>query len=474
MGLTVAIIGRPNVGKSTLFNRLVGRRSALVDDRPGMTRDRREGQATLGDLSFTAVDTAGLEDMTDDSLEGRMRRQTERAVAEADVALMVIDARAGITPLDREFARALRRGKTPVILVANKCEGRVSNPGLYESFSLGLGDPIAVSAEHGLGLGDLSDALDAFAREAAGPDRADRAEEPAVVEASEPTGRTDFDGDMEEEPDEDEVRIIQLAIVGRPNVGKSTLVNALLDDDRVLTGPEPGVTRDAIAVDWSYKDQPFRLVDTAGLRRRARVTDRMEQISAADTLEAVRLAQIVVLVVEADAVLDKQDLTIARHVVDEGRALIVAVNKWDAASDRKATLGRLRDRLETSLTQVRGVPTVTLSALHRRGLDTLLDEVMAIYRIWNARVATGPLNRWLAAMVEAHPPPMVAGRRLKLRYITQIKSRPPTFALWTTRPAEVPESYMRYLVNGLRDSFGLTGVPLRLILRKGQNPYAKS
>ncbi|MEE8272761.1 MAG: ribosome biogenesis GTPase Der [Alphaproteobacteria bacterium] len=459
MTFTVAIIGRPNVGKSTLFNRLAGRRAALVDDTPGVTRDRRTGPGRLGTLRFTVVDTAGLDDATDDSMEARMRRQTERALADADVALMLVDARAGVTPLDRHFARALRRGPTPVVLVANKCDGRAAEPGLLEAYELGLGEPVGISAEHALGLGELAEALEPFAGTPAG----DGAAPDAASQA-----------DLDDELETAAGRPIQLAIVGRPNVGKSTLVNALLGDDRVLTGPEPGMTRDAIAVDWTYRDRTIRLVDTAGLRRRARVADRLERIAVTDTLKTVRLAQIVVLLLDSAAILDKQDLTIARHVVEEGRALVIAVNKWDLVTDHRGALRRLRDRLETSLPQVRGIPTVTVSALKHQRLDALLDAVLAIYETWNSRVATGPLNRWLDGMVTAHPPPMAKGRRLKLRYLTQVKGRPPTFALWASIPDAVPESYVRYLVNGLRETFDLSGVPIRILLRKGKNPYASA
>jgi len=478
MSFTVAILGRPNVGKSTLFNRLVGRRVALVDDTPGVTRDRRAGEARLGALSFTAVDTAGLEEAFDDSLEAHMRRQTERALAEANVGLLVVDARTGLTPFDRHFADWLRRSPMPAIVVVNKAEGRAAEAGVLEAYELGLGEPIAVSAEHGLGLGDLEVALEPFAEATA----AGKSEAPALPPEDDRSGvdageRDDAaegedEGDGEDKGDGEAGRVIQLAIVGRPNVGKSTLVNALIGDERLLTGPEPGVTRDAIAVEWSWRERPIRLVDTAGMRRRARVVDKLERLAVKDALEAVRLAQVVVLVVEADAVLDKQDLTIARHVVDEGRALVIAINKWDAASDRAASRQRLADRLQTSLPQVRGIPTVTLSALRRQGLDGLMDAVIAIYDVWNSRVATGPLNRWLQEMVAEHPPPMVQGRRIKLRYATQVKARPPTFALFTTRPDEVTDAYRRYLINGLRDAFGLAGVPLRLVFRKRKNPYA--
>jgi len=442
MSFTVAIVGRPNVGKSTLFNRLVGKREALVDDRPGITRDRRVGEGRLGALEFTVVDTAGLEEAPD-GIEFEMLQQTRRALADADVALLVVDARAGLTPMDRHFARTLRRLPAPLLLVANKCEGRAADPGLIEAHELGLGEPLAISAEHGIGMGELADAL------------------------------LPFDKAAEAGEDDDQLeRTIQLAIVGRPNVGKSTLLNALVEDERVVTGPEPGVTRDAIAVDWSYRGQPIRLVDTAGMRRRARVSDRLEKLSTSDALNAVRLAQVVVLVLDGAAILDKQDLTIARHVIEEGRALVIAVNKWDAVDDHQAALRRLNDRLQTSLPQVRGIPTVTISALKRQRLETLLDAVLAIYETWNTRISTGRLNRWLEGVLAAHPPPMAKGRRVRVRYLTQVKARPPTFALWVSQPEALAESYIRYLANGLRDSFGLAGVPLRFLPRKGKNPYA--
>ncbi|NBC32812.1 MAG: ribosome biogenesis GTPase Der [Alphaproteobacteria bacterium] len=457
MTCTVAIVGRPNVGKSTLFNRLVGRRLALVDDRPGVTRDRRMGEGRLAGRAFTVIDTAGYEEAPVETLSGQMRKQTERAVADADLVLMLVDARTGIVPLDRQFADVLRRSGKPVVLVANKAEGKAGLAGAYEAFELGLGDPVAISAEHAEGLADLYAAilpsLDAADRRAA------EAAEAAAAEAAE-AGESEDDG-----------RPIQLAIIGRPNVGKSTLVNALLAEERMLTGPEPGVTRDAIAVDWLWRDRPIRLVDTAGLRRRARIDEALEKIAAADAIRAIRLAQVVVLVVEADAILERQDLTLARLVLDEGRALVVAVNKWDTVADHRAALKRLNDRLEASLPQARGLPTVTVSALTGQRLDRLMDTVLEIYRVWTRRVGTGRLNRWLATLTEAHQPPMVKGRRLKLRYITQTGARPPTFALWINRPEDLPDAYRRYLVNGLRDTFELPGAPIRLMLRKGENPY---
>ncbi len=456
MTFTVAIIGRPNVGKSTLFNRLVGKRLALVDDTPGVTRDWREGEGRIADMRFRVLDTAGLEEAADDTLAGRMSRQTLQALVAADVALLLIDARAGVTPVDEHFATELRKGATPVILVANKCEGQAGEAGLIEAFGLGLGEPVAISAEHGEGMGDLFEALRPHA------DAAAAREAVAAHDGTEERG---------EEAEKGETGPLQLAIVGRPNVGKSTLVNRLVGAERLLTGPEAGITRDAIAVDWDFEGRPIRFIDTAGLRRRARITGKLEKLSGSDAMRAVRYAQVVVLLLDAEAMLEKQDLTIARQVVEEGRALVVAANKWDLIKDPGAALTMLRDRLADSLPQVRGVPVVTVSALRGRNLDKLMRAVIRIYDVWNRRVPTAKLNEWLAFMTDAHPPPLAAGRRVRLRYITQIKTRPPSFAIWTSRPAALPDSYIRYLVNGLREDFGLDGVPLRVSLRKGKNPY---
>ena len=450
--LTVAIIGRPNVGKSTLFNRLAGRKLALVDEAPGVTRDRREAEARLQDLKFQVVDTAGLEEAAPEALETRMRQQTERALETADVVLFLIDARAGLTALDSHFARWLRRQDLPIILVANKCEGQAAEAGLAEAHGLGFGEPVPLSAEHGLGLSDLRDALAPFAQ-----------------------AQSEEEGPEEEGPAADEaVGPLQLAIVGRPNVGKSTLVNRLIGEERVLTGPEAGITRDSISVAWSYRGQELQLVDTAGLRKRAKVDARLEKMSAADTLRAVRFAQVVVLLLDATEGLERQDLNIARHTVDEGRALVIALNKWDICEDRDAALGQLRDRLERSLPQVRGVPTVTLSALEGRNLDRLMEAVFEAYRVWNARVPTGELNRWLEMVTEAHPPPLAKGKRVRLKYMTQMKTRPPSYAIFCSRPDAVPASYLRYLENQLRGDFQLEGTPIRIALRKGDNPYAKT
>ncbi len=456
MTRTVAIIGRPNVGKSTLFNRLVGKRIALVDDTPGVTRDRREGEGMLCGRRIRLIDTAGLEEAEEGSLEARVRRQTERAVAEADVVLLLIDARAGVTPLDEHFADWLRRQPTPVIVVANKCEGAAARAAVGEAYALGFGDPVAISAEHGLGLEALAEAI--F---------------PADSEES----ADEEDGDAEardEGPPEDGERALQLAIVGRPNVGKSTLINRLLGEERMVTGPEAGITRDAIRIEWEYEGRPVRLIDTAGLRRRAKVADKLERLSSADALRAVRFAHVVVLVLDATEALARQDLTIARATAEEGRALVVAVNKWDLVENRAATLRRIEERLEESLHQERGVRIVTLSALTGENCNRLMKAVFEAFDAWNRRVSTGLLNRWLAEVADRHPPPAVRGRPVRLRYVTQARTRPPTFALFTSRPAAVPESYLRYLVNSLREEFGFLGVPVRVQLRKGRNPYVRA
>ncbi len=462
--LTVAIVGRPNVGKSTLFNRLVGKRLAIVDDTPGVTRDRRFGEARLADLSFTVVDTPGFEDEQGEGLMARMRRQTERAVAEADLALLVIDARSGLTALDSHFAAWLRKSAKPVLLVANKCEGGRSEAGRLDAFRLGFGEPIAVSAEHGEGMADLYEALAPRIAGARAPEMGGEVEEQEQGPAEEPKA-------LQLAPAEP--KALQLAIVGRPNVGKSTLINRLIGEERLLTGPEAGITRDAIAVEWLHRGRLVRLVDTAGMRRRAKVVEKLEKLSTEDSLRAIRYAQVVVLLLDSTDLMEKQDLTIARMVEEEGRILIIAVNKWDLVEHPKETLSRLGERLQKSLPQCRGVPVLPVSAKTGRGLDKILDEAFAMVEVWSRRLSTSALNRWLEAMEESHPPPLVKGRRLKLRYITQTKSRPPSFALFCNLPGAMPESYLRYLVNGLRERFELPGVPIRIELRGGDNPYAR-
>src|SRR6266851_2328998 len=445
MALKVAIVGRPNVGKSTLFNRLVGQKLALVDDTPGVTRDRREGDAALGDLRFRVIDTAGLDEADEGSLGARMQEQTIRALADADVALFIVDARDGITPLDRHFAELLRRGAAPVVLVANKAEGRGGGSGAYEAFALGLGEPIAISAEHGDGMAELYAVLAPYADQAAAG-----AGEAAATE-----------------------RPLQLAVIGRPNVGKSTLVNRLLGEDRLLTGPEAGITRDAIAIDWRWRDHQFRIIDTAGMRRRARVEAKLEKLSIGDTLRAIRFAEVVVLVLDAEQPFEKQDLTIARMVEEEGRALVIAASKWDAVNNKKATLQLLADRTTRSLPQLQGIACVPVSGKTGAGLDRLMETVLKTHAIWRKHIATPVLNRWLAEVQERHPPPLVAGRRLRLRFMSQANIRPPTFALFASKPGELPDSYRRYLVNLLRADFDLPSVPIRMMLRKGKNPYAE-
>jgi GTP-binding protein len=466
MNLTVAIVGRPNVGKSTLFNRLAGKRVALVDDTPGVTRDRREGAARLGDLAFRIIDTAGLEESAPESLSGRMRAQTEAAIADADAVFFLIDARAGIVPDDRVFANLLRRAGKPTILVANKAEGRGA-AGVYEAFGLGLGDPVPISAEHGEGLADLYDALRAAAPEKTAPPPQDE-DESRQESGHEREGAPGSAAEPAPAP----ARPVRIAVVGRPNAGKSTLINRLLGEERLITGPEAGITRDAIAVPLEWRGRLFQVYDTAGLRRRSRVEGKLEKLSVADTLEAIRFAEVVVLLIDASIAFEEQDLRIADLVEREGRALVLGVNKWDLQEAAPGSIAKLHEQADRLLTQVKGVPVVAVSGLHGTGLDHLMKAVTDIHALWNKRIPTAALNRWFDDVLAAHPPPAVSGRRLRLNYITQAKSRPPSFVLFCTRADAVPESYRRYLVNALREKFDLPGVPIRLTLREKANPYA--
>ena len=453
MPVKVALVGRPNVGKSTLFNRLVGKKLALVDDTPGVTRDRREGPAKLGDLSFIAIDTPGLEEAPEAALEGRMRQQTDRAVEESAICLLIIDARAGVTPLDRTFAQILRASGKPVVLLANKSESKASDAGVYDAYELGLGEPVAISGEHGEGMGELYKAIEPFLTE-------------------------------DETPDEDEeiawdnpLKPLRVAIVGRPNAGKSTLVNRLIGEDRLLTGPEAGITRDAISVEWRWRsttrEWPIKLFDTAGMRKKAKVQSKLEKLSVGDSLRAIQFAEVVVLMTEAETPFEKQDLQIADLALREGRALVIAVNKWDEVEDRHATLRAIEEKAGRLLPQAPGVPIIPLSALTGVGVNKLMPAVTSVYVDWNARVKTSDLNDWLHDAIARHHPPAVSGQRIKIRYIAQTKTRPPTFVAQCTRAEDLPTAYKRYLINGIRDAFGIKAVPIRLILKKPDNPYVK-
>ena len=456
MSFIIAIVGRPNVGKSTLFNRLAGRRVALVDDTPGVTRDRREGLARLGDLTFTIIDTAGLEESRPESLAGRMRAQTEAAIADADLVLFLIDARAGIVPADCVFANMLRRAAKPTILIANKAEGRPGSAGIYEAFDLGLGEPVAISAEHGDGLAELYDAV----RAAMPAQTAPLADDGGATGLEQPPAAL-----ASEKP-------IRIAVVGRPNAGKSTLINRLLGEERLITGPEAGITRDAIAVPLAWRGRRFLVHDTAGLRRRSRVEGKLEKLSVADALEAIRFAEVVILLIDAAVAFEEQDLRIADLIEREGRALVLGINKWDLHDAAPGAIAKLREQADRLLPQVKGVPVAAVSGLTGAGLDHLMKAVMDTHTLWNTRVPTHALNRWLDEVLAAHPPPAVSGRRLKLNYITQAKTRPPSFVVFCTRADAVPDSYQRYLVNALREAFALPGVPIRLTLREKANPYA--
>ena len=457
----VAIVGRPNVGKSTLFNRLTGTRAALVSDLPGLTRDRREGTADIFGAELRLIDTAGLEEARQGTIADRMRKQTEQAIAAADLVLFVIDARAGVTAADSAFARIARHSGKPIVLVANKAEGRQGTDGVLDAFSLGLGAPIAISAEHGEGIGDLAaDVVAALGLKLPPPAKKRR--------------DVDVQPEAIEEPVQDvRPRPIRVAIVGRPNAGKSTLVNALLGEDRMIVGPEPGLTRDSVSSELNYKGQPILLFDTAGLRRKAKITETAEKLSASDAVRAIRFAEVVVLLIDAERPFEHQDLTIGHRITEEGRALVVAINKWDLISEKQTTLRELKKTVSESLAQVPNVSVVAISARSENGLDQLMSAITKTYATWNRRVSTPQLNRWLEEALSRHAPPAAAGRRIKIRYITQPSTRPPTFVAFCQRAEALPKSYVKYLTNSLRDAFDLPGVPIRFSLRKGENPYAK-
>jgi GTP-binding protein len=458
---TVAIIGRPNVGKSTLFNRLAGKKLALVDDRPGVTRDRREGDAKLGDLAFKIIDTAGLEEGDSASLSGRTRAQTEAALDHADAIFFVFDSRIGLTPDDLFFANLVRRAGKPLIVIANKAEGRAGEAGAREGFDLGLGDPVPLSAEHGEGFAELYAAL----REAL-PDLTE-----LEVEAEMEPARQRL-GDDEDGSELDPTKPLRVAVIGRPNAGKSTLLNRMLGEERLLTGPEPGLTRDTIGVEFVWRDRKVKMFDTAGLRRRAKIEDKLEKLAAADALRAVKFAEVVVLLLDATIPFEKQDLTLADLVEREGRAIVIGLNKWDLIDDKGTKLTQLREEAGRLLPQVKGASVVPVSGATGTGLDKLMEAISRAHVVWNKRIATARLNRWLAAAVETTPPPAVSGRRIKIRYMTQLRARPPYFVIFGNQLAALPLSYERFLVNGLRQAFDLPGVPIRISKKTTENPFA--
>ena len=475
--LRIAVVGRPNVGKSTLFNRLTGKQLAIVDDTPGVTRDWRESDGKILDKKIRVIDTAGLEEKFDDSMEARMRKQTEAALGHCDVVLFVVDGRAGLTPMDGHFALWLRKQKKPIILITNKCErDDIADTARAEAYTLGLGDPIAFSSAHGIGMDELYQALMPYFPTAEIAE--ENIEDGRIFFKDEELDKLEGDEDFDflnvavEDESLEASKPIRIAIVGRPNAGKSTLMNALLEEDRVITGPEAGLTRDSIAVDWEWGGQKFRLVDTAGLRKKARIEHRLEKMAVEDTLRAIRLSQIVFLLVDSETPLEKQDLQIADHVIREGRVLVLGINKWDLIKDKSEKLTSIRQILSQSLAQIPDVPVVTLSALREQNLDALMDTAIKTYKTWNKRVSTGRLNRWLAARTSQHPPPLVNARPNRMRFMTQINVRPPTFALWASKPDDLPDTYKRYLINSLREDYDLPGVPIRLMMRKSKNPFA--
>jgi GTP-binding protein len=477
--IKIAVVGRPNVGKSTLFNRLAGRKLAIVDDTPGVTRDRREASGRLGDLDLILIDTAGFETAADESLEARMRLQTEAGIQESDLCLFLIDARAGVTPIDEIFAEILRRSGKPVILAANKAEGKLAESGILDAYALGLGEPIPISGEHGEGMSDLFSAIVAIMGDrAAGPPEKDefevRSEEVEPAQPNEFVEDGDEFGELGfEEPSGPDLTVpLRIAVIGRPNAGKSTLVNALIGEERLLTGPEAGITRDSIGVDWVWDGRPVRLVDTAGMRRKAKVQEKLETLSVADTLRAIRFAEICLLVMDSEEAFEKQDLQIADLVAREGRGLIYVLAKWDRVEDTQARLALLQERADKVLPQTRGAPLVPISSFSGRGLDNIMPAVLDVHEDWNARVKTRDLNDWLREVVTKQPPPSVEGRRVKPRYIAQIKARPPTFVLLASRAAQLPDTYVRYLVNGIRKAFDMPAVPIRFMVRAPKNPYA--